>query len=237
MASSMFRRVCCSSAIKAINSGLNLTTVRLGTHRKFPTKKVVNPFVQRRTDFIKKLVLALVQFERVQTTLMRAKELKKYSDLLITLSQRRSPPPDLDMIQQGFILNEAEALENMITKRIINRRSKKVIIQPKELSEEEFVARCREEASNILMGNKDALVKLYGPLKERYEDRYGGFTRIIKILSPTKSPYPQMAYVELIDNDLEPLPDFPVIKEGKITVYGSNSESDSESSEVIAVGH
>jgi hypothetical protein len=78
----MLKRVCCSSTIKALNSGLNLTTVRLGTHRKFPTKKVINPFVQRRTDFIKKLVLALVQFERIQTTLMRAQELKKYGDLV-----------------------------------------------------------------------------------------------------------------------------------------------------------
>ena len=77
---------------------------------------------------------------------------------LITLSQRRSPPPDLDMIQNGFVLTEKEALENMITKRIVNRRSKKVLLQPKELTEEEFVTRCREEASNMLMGVSQSLI-------------------------------------------------------------------------------
>lgn len=46
-----------------------------------------------------------------------------------------------------------------------------------------------------------------------------------------------MAYVELVDNKLEPLPDFPVIKEGKITVHGSNTESESENREEVAVGH
>jgi hypothetical protein len=56
------------------------------------------------------------------------------------------------MIQNGFILHEKEALENMMTKRIVNRRSKKVIIQPEVLSEQQFIVKCREEASNILMG-------------------------------------------------------------------------------------
>lgn len=56
------------------------------------------------------------------------------------------------MIENGYILNEKEALEKMVTKRIVNRRSKKVIIQPKQLTEEEFIARCRQEASNMLMG-------------------------------------------------------------------------------------
>jgi len=56
------------------------------------------------------------------------------------------------MIQNGFVLTEKEALENMVTKRIVNRRSKKVVLQPKQLTEDEFISRCREEASNILMG-------------------------------------------------------------------------------------
>ena len=38
--------------------------------------------MQRRTDFIKQLVVALVQHERVQTTLPKANQLKKYGDLV-----------------------------------------------------------------------------------------------------------------------------------------------------------
>lgn len=61
---------------------LNLIPVRFKTHRKFPTKKRVNPFVQLRTDLIKRLVVALVQHERVQTTHKKALQLKKYGDLV-----------------------------------------------------------------------------------------------------------------------------------------------------------
>jgi len=68
------------------------------------------------------------------------------------LAQRRRPPPDLDLIEDGFVLTEEESREKRLTKQIINRRSKKVIIPPPVLSEEEFVQRCREEASNMLLG-------------------------------------------------------------------------------------
>ena len=47
-----------------------------------PTRKRINYFVQRRTDLIKKLVLALVQYERIQTTDRKAQQLKKYGDLV-----------------------------------------------------------------------------------------------------------------------------------------------------------
>lgn len=86
---------------------------------------------------------------------------------------------------------------------------------------------------DLLLQNQEALDKLYGPLKERYQDRYGGFVKITAIPCPPKSTYPRMAYVELVDNELEPLPDLPVIKKGKIVVYGKND--DSEVKEAIAV--
>lgn len=84
MAAPLLTRVSCSSVIKTLTSGLNLTPVRLGTHRKLPTKKVINPFVQRRTDLIKRIVVALVQHERIQTTLQKAHDVQKYGDLVST---------------------------------------------------------------------------------------------------------------------------------------------------------
>ncbi|KAL9965873.1 hypothetical protein ACROYT_G029727 [Oculina patagonica] len=199
-----------------------------------PTKKRINPFVQRRTDLIKKLVLALVQHERIQTTDRKAQQLKQYGDLLVTLAQRRRPPPDLDLIDNGFVLTEEESEERRITKRIINRMSKKVVIPPPALSEEEFVQRCREEASNMLLGNEEALEKLYTTLKERYRERYGNFVKITKIPNPPHSPYPNMAYVELVGSSLPPLPKLPVVKEGKWVVYGRD-EDDNELTEKSAV--
>ena len=71
---------------------------------------------------------------------------------LIALSQRCSPPPYLDMIDNGFVLTEREAHEKMIQRRIVNRRSKKVVIRPQTPSQQEFVVRCKKEASNMLLG-------------------------------------------------------------------------------------
>lgn len=68
--------------MKAASSRINIIPVRFRTHRKLPTKKPNRPFMQRRTDFIKQMVLALVQHERIQTTLPKAIQLKKYGDLV-----------------------------------------------------------------------------------------------------------------------------------------------------------
>ena len=68
--------------LKYILPSVNMIPVRYKTHRKFPTKKKINPFVKPRTDLIKKLVLALVQHERIQTTHRKALQLKKYGDLV-----------------------------------------------------------------------------------------------------------------------------------------------------------
>lgn len=203
-----------------------MISVRYKTHRKFPTKKKINPFVKPRTDLIKKLVLALVQHERIQTTHRKALQLKKYGDLIITLTLRRRPPPDLDMIENGFILTEAEAKEKMIKTRIVNRRSKKVLISPQVPNEQQYLERCRKAASDMLLGDQEAVEKLYNTLKERYKDKYGNFVKITSIPNPPRSTFPNMAYVELKDNSLPPLPKLPVVHNGRWVVYGSQDDRD-----------
>lgn len=68
--------------LKSFVPCVNLIPVRYRVRRKMPTRKRINYFVQRRTDLIKKLVLALVQYERIQTTDRKAQQLKKYGDLV-----------------------------------------------------------------------------------------------------------------------------------------------------------
>lgn len=72
--------------------------------------------------------------------------------------------------------------------------------------------------------DEDALEKLYTTLKERYKERYGNFVRITRIPNPPHSPFPNMAYVELIGNSLPPLPELPVIKQGKWVVYDKDDD-------------
>jgi len=68
--------------LKSLVPCVNLIPVRYRVRRKMQTRKRINYFVQRRTDLIKKLVLALVQYERIQTTDRKAQQLKKYGDLV-----------------------------------------------------------------------------------------------------------------------------------------------------------
>ena len=65
----------------------------------------------------------------------------------MTMAQRRRPPPDVDMIKNGFVLTEREARENMVQRRIVNRKSKRVIITPQILTEKDYMARLKKEKS------------------------------------------------------------------------------------------
>ena len=61
------------------------------------------------------------------------------------------------MIEDGFVLTEAEAAEKMIKRRIVNRRSKKVIIPPQVPNEQQYVERCKKAASDMLLGVRKTL--------------------------------------------------------------------------------
>ena len=77
---------------------------------------------------------------------------------LINLTQRRRPPPDLFMIKNGFVLTEEEAIERRTKRRIVNRMSRKMFIPPEELSEEEYVEKCKTIINDILLGVSMALL-------------------------------------------------------------------------------
>jgi septum formation inhibitor-activating ATPase MinD len=67
------------------------------------------------------------------------------------MTRRRCPPPDLHYLEDGFILTEQEAKERLTTKMVINRRNKKIVNQPHELSEEEYVEQLKLQTRSILL--------------------------------------------------------------------------------------
>ena len=52
---------------------------------------------------------------------------------------------------------------------------------------------------------KDLIPKVRGPLVERYKDRPGGYTRVLRIPN-RKGDNAEMAIIEYVDNGLPPLP-------------------------------
>ena len=61
--------------------------VKSAARRRLPTKPVINPFVNKRTNFIKELCVALVKYDRIQTTLHKALQLKTYGELVSVKSK------------------------------------------------------------------------------------------------------------------------------------------------------
>ena len=194
--------------------GCNLAICRHQHMGNRPTKRLQNPWIQRNTDFIKLLCIALVKHERIQTTTGRALVLRQYANLLVELSRRAQPPPDIAIVlENGFLLRQDEIQEKFKAKKMENRRWKKRVMFPK-LSEDELVARCREEAGNILLQDSDAMDKLYGELRDRYFDAESkNFVTITKIPQGKNKMFKQLAYVEFRDNGLPPLPPMPTEKD------------------------
>jgi large subunit ribosomal protein L17 len=101
-----------------------------------------------RKALFRNLVGALIQRERISTTLAKAKELRGKVEKTITLGKRGT----LHARRQAFKLVPA----------------------------------------------KDAVQKVFGPLAERYANRPGGYTRIIRI-GHRKGDDAPMAFIELVD--------------------------------------
>ncbi|QPJ64239.1 MAG: 50S ribosomal protein L17 [Candidatus Nitrohelix vancouverensis] len=106
-----------------------------------------------RKAMFRNMVTALLERERIRTTLPKAKELRSKVEKTITLGKK------------GTLHARRRALR--------------------------------------LIAHRDILGKLFGPLAERYAERPGGYTRIIKIGNRKGDDAP-MAFIELVDRDTDP---------------------------------
>ena len=111
--------------------------------------------LQRKTGhrhaLLRNLAAALVKHEQIMTTVSKAKELRPYTEKLITLAKR------------GGLSNRRLAMSRL--------------------------------------GDEAQLKKLFEVLAERYGDREGGYTRVIKAGYRGSDAAP-MAIIELVDRDV-----------------------------------
>jgi large subunit ribosomal protein L17 len=116
-----------------------------------------------RKALFRNMVTALIDRERIRTTLAKAKELRGKVEKTITLGKK------------GTLHARRHALK--------------------------------------LVADKDSLKKIFGPLAERYANRPGGYTRVIKLGHRLGDDAP-MAFIELVDREDES-PVKPPVKEKK----------------------
>ena len=115
-------------------------------HRKAGRK--LNRTSSHRRALFANLANALIEHERITTTDSKARELRRYSERLITLGKKGT----LAARRNAY----AKLRDNM------------------------------------------AIDRLFGPLAERYKDRHGGYTRIVK-MGPRRGDNAPMAIIEFVD--------------------------------------
>lgn len=121
-------------------------------HRKDSFKLGRN--TSHRRCLIANLLKSLVEHERIETTVAKAKELRRHADRLITIAKK----------------------QNLAAKR---QAVSKMMVQFNALTPKEKRA-AKEGKTYAYNTDRQVIGKLFGTLAERFANRNGGYTRIIK---------------------------------------------------------
>jgi large subunit ribosomal protein L17 len=156
---------------------------------------------QRRALY-RNLVTDLFRHERLETTLVKARAIRSQAEKLITLSRRGQTDRILELVRA----NNEVALSRLIQakrarKLLALAREAESEAAPREQSSVESAAQqmgvhARRRAAAQLNG-PEVVQKLFDELGPRYQDRSGGYTRILK-LGYRKGDAAPMALIELV---------------------------------------
>ena len=140
---------------------------------------------EHRTSMLRNLATSLINSrdERIVTTLPKAKELRPFVERAITLS-RRAHNLSGDEAQALHLRRQAAGFFHAGNTAVVSLTGKRGQLRP-------------ERTAGVA-----ALRRLFKDLGERYKDRPGGYTRILK-LGHRDGDAAEMAIIELVDNPRE----------------------------------
>ncbi len=153
--------------------------LQLKAHRKLGRTS------EHRNSMLRNLATSLINSrdERIVTTLPKAKELRPFVERAITLSrQAQSLPKEGSEARVLHLRRQAAGFFHAGNVAVISVPGRKA--RP-------------ERTSGVA-----ALKRLFGELGERYKDRPGGYTRILK-LGHRDGDRAELAIIELVDNPRE----------------------------------
>ena len=140
---------------------------------------------EHRHSMLRNLATSLINSrdERIVTTLPKAKELRPFVERAITLSRRAHSLSD-DAAQALHLRRQAAGFFHAGNAGVASLTGKRGQLRP-------------ERSAGVA-----ALRRLFGVLGERYKDRPGGYTRILK-LGHRDGDAAELAIIELVDNPRE----------------------------------
>jgi large subunit ribosomal protein L17 len=161
----------------------------------------------QRKALYRNLITDLFQHERLQTTEVKARAIRRQAEKLITLSRRGQSDRILELVEA----NDETTLARMIqAKRARKLFALARLAEDPDLSSEEQqdVQQALEDTVGAMgvnarrqaaarLNSPQAVRKLFDELGPRYQDRPGGYTRILK-LGYRKGDAAPMALIELV---------------------------------------
>jgi large subunit ribosomal protein L17 len=142
---------------------------------------------EHRHSMLRNLATSLINSreERIVTTLPKAKELRPFVERAITLSRRaRSFSDEGSAVQALHLRRQAAGFFHAGNMTVSETTGKRGQLRP-------------ERTAGVA-----ALKRLFNELGERYKDRPGGYTRILK-LGYREGDRAELAIIELVDNPRE----------------------------------
>jgi large subunit ribosomal protein L17 len=154
----------------------------LNAHRKLGRTS------EHRMSLLRNLATSLINArdERIITTVPKAKELRPFVERVITLAKRAGGLTGDDAAAQTLHL----------------RRQAAGFFHAGNTRRSEDAARGRKQADIPRTAGVAALKRLFGELGQRYAERPGGYTRIIR-LGRRDGDNAELAIIELVDNPRE----------------------------------
>lgn len=107
-----------------------------------------------RRAMLANMLKSLIESERISTTVVKAKELKRHADKMITMAKK----------------NSLASRRNAISQLMVTFNS----LTPKQ------ARKAKGGDKSSYNRDRNVIEKLFGPLRERFESRNGGYTRIIR---------------------------------------------------------
>lgn len=142
---------------------------------------------EHRTSMLRNLATSLINSreDRIITTLPKAKELRPFIERAITLSRRaRSLSDEGSNVRALHLRRQAAGFFHAGNVGLTASMGRRGQVRP-------------ERTAGVA-----ALKRLFGELGERYQDRPGGYTRILK-LGHREGDRAELAIIELVDNPRE----------------------------------
>lgn len=169
----------------------------MASHRKLgrPTNQ--------RISILRNLVTALLQNGKIETTEMRAKEVSKIAEKLIS-----SAVKECDNFTSKQVTKSKAKIDDKGKKITVSKESKNgntyQVVQREETTEMVSVdsasrLNARRKAMKWINKTKDEAIvnKLFDEIAPKYKERNGGYTRIYK-LGPRRGDAALMAILELV---------------------------------------